>query len=596
MEVNKIIQGDCIEVMKELPDNSVDSIVTDPPYGLEFMGKNWDKFKDGKNIAGGNTGKGTPYARSKPTPAFYQLKNKDMINFQEFTYQWAKEALRVLKPGGFLLSFGGTRTYHRMACAIEDAGFEIRDQIQWLYGSGFPKSLNIGKQIDKYAGRINNDLEKIKLKLRDLYIKSNKTLSQIDKECGFRASGYLRVGHREDDGWGESLPTLEKWDIIKKVINCDEKTSKELKKYFVSAEREVIGKGKAKFLEKNDVFGLNKDGYGDYNITIPATPEAKQWEGWGTALKPANEPIVVARKPLSEKNVALNVLKWGTGGINIDGCRVHSYDEDKVRKGGASKPVVTNFVGQTKEYTGGRFPANIIFECICDEVKQGIAKGSKGHWSKTKTTGFGEFGNGKSEYSGIGPKDDMKCIIHTNPNCPCYMLDEQSGISRGEIGRANRKQKTEKFGMFGLVPKVTKTSIKDIGGASRFFYCAKASKSERNKGLDGFEEKDGACMQWNKEYRMIKNVDGSITPRKPAIKRNIHPTVKPIKLMRYLVRLVTRKGGVVLDPFLGSGTTAIACKLEGMKYIGIEKEPEYVKIAEARIKAYDTQKKLGSDN
>ena len=152
MSDNNIINGDCIEELKKLPDNSIDAIITDPPYGLEFMGKDWDKFKEGKNIAGGTTGIDTPFGRSKPLASFYQLTNENMLNFQNFTYEWAKECLRVLKSGGYLLSFGGTRTYHRMACAIEDAGFEIRDCIMWIYGSGFPKSLNIGKQIDKIQG------------------------------------------------------------------------------------------------------------------------------------------------------------------------------------------------------------------------------------------------------------------------------------------------------------------------------------------------------------------------------------------------------------------------------------------------------------
>ena len=149
METNKIIWGDCTLELKDLPDESVDAIITDPPYGLEFMGKDWDKFKEGKNIAGGTTGIDTPFGRSKAMPSFYQMDSENSTSFQKFTYEWAKECLRVLKSGGYLLSFGGTRTYHRMACAIEDAGFEIRDMIEWVYGSGFPKSLNIGKQIEK---------------------------------------------------------------------------------------------------------------------------------------------------------------------------------------------------------------------------------------------------------------------------------------------------------------------------------------------------------------------------------------------------------------------------------------------------------------
>jgi len=331
--MDKIIHGDALEVLKTFPENSVDSVVTDPPYGLGFLKKIGDGF------------------------------NHCQVKYQEFSFRWAKEVIRVLKPGGHLLSFGGTRTYHRMVCGIEDAGFEIRDCILWIYGSGFPKSLDIGKAVDKLRG-------------------------------------------------------------------------------------------------------------GETNNT--------RWKGWGTGLKPAVEPIVVARKPISEKNVALNVLRWGTGGLNIDKCRVDNEiimsKGSEIGKGFFSRGVVNRF-------HVGRYPANVILECIC---------------------GCGENGE-----NGENVNTEEKTTVHTNPECPCFYL----------------------------------------GGASRFFYQAKPSQKEREIG--GVE--------------------------------NTHLTVKPLKLMRYLVRLVTPPGGVVLDPFLGSGTTALACVEEGFHWIGIEKEKEYVKIAEARI-------------
>ena len=417
--------------LKELPDNSVDSVVTDPPYGLSFMGKHWD----------------------------YDVPSVDL---------W-KEVLRVLKPGGFLLSFAGTRTYHRMAVNIEDAGFEIRDMISWLYGSGFPKSLNIGKQIDKIQG---ND--------------------------------------RED---------LGEYDTRSKYDNCERKSIGDVSKTIYKA--------------------------GIKDTKSQLTKGNSDWEGWGTALKPACEPIVVARKPLSEKNVASNCLKWGTGGINIDGCRIDLNGDKKIGGFGSAKSGYQNgefgdngnedYKCKWKENTQGRFPANIILDEEAGKIldEQTFGKVGNGHWSQTKVTGFGEFGNGKSEYFGVGEKD------------------------------------------------------KEKGGASRFFYCAKAGKKERNLGCEELEEIESVFPGANTfdEYGNRIRKDGSIIP--PLKSKNNHPTVKPIKLMQYLVKLVTKNGGVCLDPFLGSGTTAMACIKEGMNYIGIELEEEYIKIANARIKAVE---------
>jgi site-specific DNA-methyltransferase (adenine-specific) len=391
--------------MRGIPDDCIDSIVTDPPYELGFMGKKWDST-------------GIAY-------------NVDM---------W-RECLRVLKPGGHLLSFGGTRTYHRMACAIEDAGFEIRDMIEYFYGSGFPKSMDISKQIDKKAGAERKVIGK----------------REVSKD-------YTRNGLR-----GDML---------------------------------VLGNAKATKI----------------NITEPTTPEAKQWDGWGTALKPAHEPIVVARKPLSEKNVVDNVLKWGTGGINVDGCRIELNGEknpsiarynstpQKGNNGWEHKNRGGNFNEQTKKsMEQGRFPANLIFDeeaaAMLDEQTGTLKSGKVESWHKSDTP----TGNGNTH-------GKMKGIATT----------------RG----------------FG-----------DSGGASRFFYCAKASKKERGEG-------------------------------------NNHPTVKPLALMRYLVRLITPPGGIVLDPFTGSGTTLIASKLEGFFYLGIEREQQYCEIARQRVEQAQMQGKL----
>ena len=404
----KLLLGDCLDKLKELDDNSVDSIVTDPPYGLSFMGKKWD----------------------------YDVPSVEI---------W-EECMRVLKPGGHLLSFAGSRTYHRMAVRIEDAGFEIRDQIMWIYGSGFPKSMDISKQIDKRAG--------------------------VERKV---------IGTTKGKG-GENLNKLSREG------KGDSDNAKGMGAYGLGAKQITI----------------------DIPLTAPATDEAKQYEGWGTALKPAHEPIVMARKPIAEKTVADNILEYGTGCINIDGCRVE-FVSDADRAESTNKNQHADFgstMGTNQIYGDysmlepqnynppGRFPANIIFD----------------------------------EEAG-------------------KLLDEQSGTSKSTGGRSGNKNGVGSNGIYGQYNGEVRDEnpgFGDVGGASRFFYCPKTSKKDRD-------------------------VD------------NIHPTVKPTDLMAYLVRLVTPKGGVVLDPFMGSGSTGKAAVREGMQFVGIERESEYFDIAEARI-------------
>jgi len=420
----KLLLGDCKEKLKELEDNSIDAIVTDPPYGLSFMGKKWD----------------------------YDVPSVDI---------W-KECLRVLKPGGYLLSFAGTRTQHRMAVNIEDAGFEIRDMIAWVYGSGFPKSLNIGKAVDKLQGNERKIVGTQKL--------------------------------------GGTAATL---------------------------------KGKA---NRKDWYDQGEGG--TYTPEISITQGTSEWEGWGTALKPALEPISVCRKPLEKGlNIAQNCLKWGVGGINIDGCRVEIdpiADASQLRTMNRSAKEEKNGWGmnqnagdipQVVSHTG-RFPANLIHDGS-DEV-------------------VGLFPNSKS--TGGSGKASMK----TAPN------DIYGSYKEG--------YKSANLGGLG-----------DSGSASRFFYCAKASKRERNIGCEGLEEKETRVTN---QYKMPRE-DGSI--REVPVKRNSHPTVKPIALMEYLVKLVSREGQVVLDPFMGSGTTGMACKKLDREFVGIEMMPEYMEIAKCRI-------------
>jgi site-specific DNA-methyltransferase (adenine-specific) len=375
--------GDCLEVLRSLPDCSVDSVVTDPPYGLSFMGKRWD----------------------------YDVPSVEV---------WA-ECLRVLKPGGHLLAFAGTRTQHRMAVRIEDAGFEIRDMIAWVYGSGFPKSLDVSKAIDKAAG----------------------------------------------------------------------------------AEREVVGQHGA---PAKSIYSQGKQELPqEVNITAPATPEAKQWEGWGTALKPALEPITVARKPLIG-TVAENVLQHGTGAINVDGGRVGT--EELANPSGISNAMggvtIGKYQGGNQDYSGsgatnplGRWPANFIHD-------------------------------GSEEVVGLFPQTTSGA---KKPN-------------HKRIGGYGGDRPKQVYGTYKQIPCDYPS---DSGSAARFFYCAKASKADRGE--------------------------------------NHHPTVKPTDLMRYLCRLVTPPSGIVLDPFMGSGSTGKAAMLEGFAFVGIEREAEYINIAKARIQS-----------
>lgn len=378
MEINKVYHGDCLNVIKNIADNTIDAIVTDPPYGLSFMGKKWD----------------------------YDVPSVEI---------WI-ECLRVLKPGGYLLSFAGTRTQHRMACRIEDAGFEIRDMIAWVYGSGFPKSMNIGKAVYK--------------------MQSNS-----------------------------------------------------------------------------------------------------EWDGWGTALKPALEPITMARKPLSEKTIAENCLKWGTGGINIDDCRVPFKSDSDFKSatfGRGTDILGGNYVGSTHS-TGevnieanplGRFPANLIHD-------------------------------GSDEVISLFPESKGQC---------------------GDLVNQTKQTKSPNDIYGTMPPRFDMLKRNDIGSAARFFYCAKTSKSERNIGCEDLEEQRHSDRSSDDKVGGDNPRNITNTPQK-----NFHPTVKPIALMQYLIKIVSRDNSLILDPFGGSGTTALACLNINRNYILIEKELQYINIIKSRI-------------
>jgi site-specific DNA-methyltransferase (adenine-specific) len=392
----RLIHGDCLAALETMPTDSVDAVVTDPPYGLVFMGKEWDRFAGAQ--------------------------------YQDWCLLWATECLRVLKPGGHLLAFGGTRTSHRLASAIEDAGFEIRDSIAWLYGSGFPKSLDVSKAIDKAAGA---QREVVGTKLGQ--------------------PGYSLAPSNND--------------------------------------HRTYSKG----------LGNTSDPTRECEVTAPATDAAQQWAGWGTALKPGYEPIVVARKPF-RGTVAANVVAHGTGALNVDACRVGnpapSMSSGGTRRSGgimgASSPL-----GGWENTASGRWPTNVVM----DESQ-------------------------------------------------AAELDAQSGITAGGHHPATRNGIGYGSGAKGTTgtPRTT-----DSGGASRFFpvfkYQAKASAKERPKDAEG----------------------------------KGHPTVKPLELMRWLVRLVTPPDGLVVDPFAGSGTTGEACLLEGFRCVLIEREADYMPLIAARL-------------
>lgn len=431
--------GDCIEILRTLPDNSVDSVVTDPPYGIAFMGKKWDQ----PGQFGSTKSNGTPgvhrRAADRPEESMgdtgamdagtYDLSPTAMKNFQRWCEAWATECLRVLKPGGYIVSFGGSRTWHRLASAVEDAGFEIRDSIAWLYGSGFPKSVDVAKAI-------------------------------TGAQLGFGSnSGAIR----------------------RATMGAD----------YVESGRQG----------NRDGAGRRDTGLLDQELEL--TSDALPWQGWGTALKPAFEPIVVGRKPLSG-TVPANVLEHGTGALNIDGCRIDGRERTEYGLSSASRSFGSTYGAPSPaadfDSSKGRWPTNVLLD---------------------------------------GTQADV--------------LDSQSGVStsRAAAGKQTAKRGTSTLGDFNGRPESV-AGHSDTGGASRFFptfrYEAKAPTSER-----------------------------------PVVDGVQHPTVKPLALMRWLVRLVTPPNGVVLEPFAGSGTTAEACIHEHMQCIAIERDANYLKLIVKRL-------------
>lgn len=402
---NDLLFGDCLDILRTLPDCSVDAVVTDPPYGLSFMGKKWD----------------------------YDVPTVEV---------WV-ECLRVLKPGGHLLAFAGTRTQHRMAVRIEDGGFEIRDMIAWVYGSGFPKSLDVSKAVEAQALTGGS---------------APKNIRMLDMGTDYRPHELAGT-----EGYGDGR------------MSRGADTDRDFKK-----------------------------------VAVLTTGEAQQWVGWGTALKPALEPITVARKPLI-KTVAANVLAHGTGALNIDGCRV----------GGEPSP-------SAAMRASGRVPSSCKPGEYGDTIQNRI---TPERWQEARP----------GEQLGRWPAnlihDGSDEVVAGFPQTKSGTLTSDMNVkaSSGWVGGSK-------------ADRVKSTFIANEGSAARFFYCAKTSKSERGEA-------------------------------------NTHPTVKPTDLMRYLCRLVTPPGGIVLDPFMGSGSTGKAAILEGFRFVGVERDRDYMLIAEGRVGA-----------
>lgn len=528
----KVFCGNNVELLKKYPDNYFDSIVTDPPYGLgkepnaEKMLSAW--INEGYLEVSGSGFMGKEWDAFVPQPIFW------------------KEVFRVLKHGGHVISFFGTRTYDWGVMAMRLAGFEVRDCIQWIYGSGFPKSHNVSKAIDKMQG--------------------------AEREItGNRISAFGDAEESEtEDG------------------------------------RNLWGKTSTKNVELKDK---------------PATEQAKQWDGWGSALKPANEPIVLARKPLEKGlSIAENVLKWGTGAINIDASRIGLSEIDHKDNG----RIINRNIREKEDGWGmqdktadvvevlkseGRFPSNVILshhpDCECLGIKK--VKGSSCSPSDVGKGRDGDFTNGiysaKSSKITVSHTDEKGEELVENwkchKDCPIKIMDDQSGIlNKQAISQTDDKSGWQNSYVGGNgVNAVERKLYLDEGGASRFFYVAKASQQERNFGLNGFEEKQtvgggGLTAELREDGSLETASAGGKFGSIKALQSNVHPTVKPVKLMQYLVRMITPPNGIVLDPFSGSGTTGIACKIDGFNYVGLELDQDYCDIAQSRIDSYEEEKKL----
>lgn len=498
--------ADCRDVLRGLDDNSIDSVVCDPPYALVSIVKRFGK--PGSAPAKGNDA----YMRASAGFMGRQWDTGEVAFAVEF---WA-EVLRVLKPGGHVVAFSGTRTYHRMAVAIEDSGFEIRDQLGWLYGSGFPKSHDVSKGIDRVGGMPPSEQAALLTVKREAAGLSREELAEKVGCTPSSVRDWEEGRARVSGGAIEHITPSKAYRAALAVLLG-----------YSADERRLVGVATDR-RDDGTVYGVGHTG----DLTTGGhTDLAAQWQGWGTALKPAWEPICLARKPLIG-TVAENVLEHGTGALNIDGCRVEGAPEPT-----RFDPAKHGHDGWRMDATGeqcaanasplGRWPANIVHD-------------------------------GSDEVVAAFP------------------------VTSASSGRPRHNSEFKPVAKGRDLPHTTFGHNDNGGSAARFFYCAKASRADRDEGLDGFEQREAAAMQGNltSGQRLAGNGAPIATPKRA----NTHPTVKPTELMRWLCRLVTPPGGVILDPFMGSGSTGKAAVWEGMRFVGCEREAEYLPIAEARIR------------
>lgn len=571
---HRVELGDCLDVLRRMPADSVDAVVTDPPYGLEFMGEDWDRpwavgtrayghADDASRVPGPQHGSGrNPMCRTCrkhkrgsdrcacESPDFDETPAHAMRAFQAWCEVWAAECLRVLKPGGHMLAFGGTRTSHRLACAVEDVGFEIRDRVltlngnvlgpelDWVYGSGWPKSHDVAKGIDKAQGAV-----------------------------------------REVVGTKLGQPG-----------------------YSVAPSQGATVYG--------DGFGGQGDPEAECAITAPATEDARRWDGWGTALKPAHEPIIVARKPMRGTTVE-QVLATGTGALNIDATRIDTGGE-QVSAGLSDPANRRGVVGNALQAPGdaeknqaaqrasieranalGRWPANVVLLHApgCELIgSRRVPTGTtvRRHldpehveasiFRKRSHPGGVDVTHGDGD--GKETIEAWACV----EGCPVAQLDELSGQLRSgdpTVVRtaAERRGTQNAYTGESRAEGTPIVGYGDRGGASRFFYSGKASPLERDAGLDHLPQLRKPTWSSGEANPGSFQSEGTA-----EVARNVHPTVKPIDLMRWLLRLVVPPGGTALDPFTGSGTTGCAAALEGFNFVGIERDERFHPIAEARIR------------
>lgn len=519
-----LFHGDCLDVLRSLPDCSVDSVVCDPPYGLA----NTDPAQVADTIIRWVNGE------RDYLPGGKGFMGKAWDAFVPPVAVW-DDCLRVLKPGGHVLAFAGSRTMDLMTLSLRLAGFEIRDSIAWLYGSGFPKSLDVSKAIDKAAPRAGM-FDAFAEHFRDRRAASGLTQKDIAKHFPSKTGGMTGcVWNWENSA---NVPTPAQWEVLAPMLGLSDEWLPLIER--VEAEREVIAKRKAADRRGDGtVVGLGHSGSAD--ITAPATPAAEQWQGWGTALKPAFEPVVVARKPLAG-TVAANVLAHGVGALNIDACRVgYTSETDKAsaRPGGKSTSLNGALAGKAQTCE-----TQITAAQMTDTFTTSATGSARSVTSQSSL---------RTEFQSRQPTAGRWPANVVLDESQAATLDEQSGNRPGDSPtRKPRRNTAEAHNRTSSMGAATSdwvtTGHSDVGGASRFFYVAKASTRERPK------------------------VDGVA-----------HPTVKPLTLMRWLVRLVTPPGGTVLEPFAGSGTTVEAAILEGFHCVAIEREADYLPLIEARL-------------